>query len=131
MSLAALGSVGAAAVLVGCGSSGQPSDFCKAVDSLDAAVTQINQTSLTKSTVSAVQASVSTIDKAVTNVSTTVEAEFANEVDSVKAATARLDTSVATAVDSPTPDHLATARAAMKELTGAVDDLAQSTSSSC
>jgi hypothetical protein len=128
----ALCTTGAAALLVGCSSGGsQPSDFCKSVDALDAAVTQINQTSLSKSTISAVQTSLATVDKAVKNVSQTVESEFADEVNAVEAATARLDTSVAAAVDQPGPANLDTARTSMSDLTAAVDDLDQSTSDSC
>ena len=129
-SVLALGGV-ALLALAACGSSGQPSSFCKAVDSLDAAVTQIDQTSLSKSTIAAVQASVSTIDKAVAKVSSTVLPEFASDVDAVKAAAVSLDTAVSIAVGSPTAGHLASTRAAMQELSGAVHDLAQGTSFGC
>lgn len=124
--------VGAATVLAGCSSGGgQPSDFCKSVDSLDAAVTQINQSSLSKSTISAVEASLATLDKAVANVSDTVESQFASEVDAVKSAAAGLDKTVSAAVDQPSPTNLAAARDSMGRLTTAVDDLDQAASDSC
>lgn len=132
----ALCSAGAAVVLVGCSSGGgsgenQPSDFCKSVDALDAAVTQINQTSLSKSTISAVETSLATVDTAVKNLSSTVEPEFAEEVTAVETATRELDKTVAAAVDQPVPANMDAARTSMSELTTAVDDLAQGTSESC
>ena len=123
---------GATASLVGCGSGGgQPSDFCKSVDALDAAVTQINQSSLSKSTISAVETSLATVDAAVKNVSQTVESEFADEVNAVEAAATRLDTAVAAAVDQPAPANMDAARTSMNALTTAVDELDQSASDSC
>jgi hypothetical protein len=121
-----------AAVLAGCSSSGsQPSDFCKSVDALDSAVTQINQTSLSKSTVDAVETSLATLDKAVANLSDTVESEFTDEVAAVEAASGKLDKTVAAAVDQPSPANMTAARTSMSDLTAAVDDLDQATSSSC
>ena len=121
-----------ASVLVGCGAGGDaPSDFCKSVDSLDSAVTQINQTSLSKSTISAVETSLAAVDKAVANLSSTVESEFADEAKAVEAATTDLDETVAAAVDNPVPANLDAARTSMSDLTAAVDDLDQATSSSC
>lgn len=128
----ALCTVGVAALLVGCGSGGEaPSDFCKSVDALDAAVTQINQTSLSKSSIEAVETSLATVDVAVANLSSTMESEFAAEVDAVEAATASLDKTVAAAVDQPVPANLTAARASMSELTTAVDDLDQAANSGC
>jgi hypothetical protein len=122
----------AAALAAACGSGGgQPSDFCKSVDALDSAVTQINQTSLSKSTISAVETSLAAVDKAVANLSSTTESEFADETKAVEAATSDLDQTVAAAVDKPVPANLDAARTSMSELTAAVDDLDQATSSSC
>jgi hypothetical protein len=121
-----------ATFVAGCGSGGgQPSDFCKSVDSLDSAVTQINQSSLSKSTISAVETSLATVDKAVANLSSTVESEFADEAKAVEAATTDLDETVAAAVDNPVPANMDAARTSMSDLTAAVDDLDQATSSSC
>ena len=127
-----LSTVGAAAVLVGCGSGGDPpTDFCKAVDTLSATVAQINQSSLSKSTIEAVEASLAAADTAVKNLSETVESEFAAEVDAVEAAMTELDQNVTAAVDAPSPGNMDSARASMRELTTAVDDLADSTSDGC
>jgi len=121
-----------ATVLVGCSAGGDaPSDFCKSVDALAAAVKQINQTSLTKSSVDAVEASLATVDQAVANLSSTAESEFADEVGAVEAATTELDHNVAAAVDSPTPAKMTTARTSMSDLTTAVNDLDKATSDSC
>lgn len=128
----AIGATGAAAVLVGCSSgTAQPSDFCKSVDSLTAAVSQINQNYLSKATVSAVETSLATVSAAVKNVSMTAESEFTDEVDAVKAAATSLDKTVAAAVDQPVPANMAAARTSMSELTTAVNDLSKSTSESC
>lgn len=127
-----IGATGAAAVLVGCTSGGaQPSDFCKSVDSLAAAVSQINQSYLSKATISAVETSLATVSAAVKNVSMTAESEFTDEVDAVKAAATGLDKTVAAAVDQPVPANMAAARTSMSELTTAVNDLSKSTSESC
>jgi hypothetical protein len=127
-----MSSVGAAAVLVGCSSGGEaPSDFCKSVDALDATVTQINQSSLTKATIEAVEASLAAADTAVKNLSDTVESEFAQVADAVEAAMTELDQTVTAAVDQPTPGNLDAARQSMSELTTAVDDLSDSTSDGC
>jgi hypothetical protein len=127
-----MSAVGAASVLVGCGSGGEaPSSFCKSVDALDATVTQINQSSLTKSTIEAVEASLAAAGTAVTNLSDTVESEFADEADAVEAAMTDLDQTVTAAVDQPSPGNLDAARESMSELTTAVDDLSSSTSDSC
>jgi hypothetical protein len=121
-----------ATVLVGCGSGNSaPSDFCKSVDALSAAMKQINQTSLSKNSVDAVEASLATVDKAVANLSSTVESDFASEVAAVEAATADLDKSVAAAVDSPAPANVTAARTSMSDLTAAVSDLDKATSDSC
>lgn len=128
----ATSATGAAVLLVGCSSGGgQPSDFCKSVDSLDAAVTQINQNYLSKSTIPAVEKSLATLGTAVTNLSKTAESQFADEVDAVKAAAAKLDKTVTAAVDQPLPANMAAARSSMSELTTAVNNLAESTSQSC
>lgn len=128
----ATSATGAAVLLVGCSSGGgQPSDFCKSVDSLTAAVSQINQNYLSKATVSAVETSLATVSAAVKNVSMTAESEFTDEVDAVKAAATSLDKTVAAAVDQPVPANMAAARTSMSELTTAVNDLSKSTSESC
>jgi hypothetical protein len=123
---------GAAALLVGCSAGGtQPSDFCKSVASLDAAVTQINQNYLSKSTVSAVETSLATLDTTVKNLKETAESEFADEVKAVEAAATSLDKSVAAAVDRPVPANMEAARTSMRDLTSTVKDLSESTSESC
>jgi hypothetical protein len=123
---------GVAALLVGCSSGGsQPSDFCKSVASLDAAVTQINQSYLTKSTVSAVETSMDTLGTTVKNLSETAESEFADEVKAVEAAATSLDKTVAAAVDRPVPANMNAARTSMSDLTSAVKNLSESTSQSC
>jgi hypothetical protein len=123
---------GAAALLVGCTAGGtQPSDFCKSVASLDAAVTQINQNYLSKSTVSAVETSMATLDTTVKNLRETAESEFADEVKAVEAAATSLDKSVAAAVDRPVPANMEAARTSMRDLTSTVKDLSQSTSETC
>ena len=123
---------GAAALLVGCSAGGtQPSDFCKSVASLDAAVTQINQNYLSKSTVSAVETSMATLDTTVKNLKETAESEFADEVKAVEAAATSLDKSVAAAVDRPVPANMEAARTSMRDLTSTVKDLSESTSESC
>ena len=123
---------GAAALLVGCSAGGtQPSDFCKSVASLDAAVTQINQNYLSKSTVSAVETSLATLDTTVKNLKETAESEFADEVKAVEAAATSLDKSVAAAVDRLVPANMEAARTSMRDLTSTVKDLSESTSESC
>ena len=130
-SFLAIGATGAAAVLVGCSSGAQPSDFCKSVDSLAASVSQINQNYLSKATISAVETSLATVSAAVKNVSMTAESTFADEVDAVTSAATSLDKTVAAAVDQPVPANMAAARTSMSELTTAVNDLSKSTSESC
>jgi hypothetical protein len=120
-----------ASVLVGCGGGEAPSDFCKSVDALAAAVKQINQTSLSKNTVEAVETSMATLDKAVTNVSNTVESEFSSEVNAVESAATQLGDSVSAAVDSPDPANMSAARTSMSDLTAAVNDLDKAASDSC
>ena len=128
----AMWATGAAALLVGCTAGGtQPSDFCKSVASLDAAVTQINQNYLSKSTVSAVETSMATLDTTVKNLKETAETEFADEVKAVEAAATSLDTTVAAAVDRPVPANMEAARTSMRDLTSAVQDLSKSTSETC
>lgn len=124
--------VAVAALLVGCGASDEaPSDFCKSVDALSAAVKQINQTSLSKSSIDAVQTSISTLKTAVTNLADSAESEFSDEVDAVKAAASQLGDDVGTAVKSPSSDNLYAARTSMSGLTNAVNDLDKAASSSC
>lgn len=128
----AMSATGVATLLVGCGSGSEaPSDFCKSVDALAAAMQQINQTSLSKNSIDAVETSLATVDKAVANLSSTAESDFASEVSAVEAATAELDKSVAAAVDSPVPANVTAARNSMSDLTTAVDDLDKATSDSC
>lgn len=119
-------------LLVGCGASNDaPSDFCKSVDALSAAMKQITQTSLSKSSVEAVKTSVSTLKTAVTNVADTAESEFSDEVDAVKAAAKQLGDDIGTAVKSPSSDNLYAARTSMSALKTSVNDLDKATSSSC
>jgi hypothetical protein len=127
-----MSAVGTATVLVGCGSGGDaPSAFCKSVDALDATVAQINESSLTKSTIAAVEASLAAADAAVQNLTETVESEFSAEADAVEAAMTELDQTVSAAADRSTPANMDAARQSMSELTVAVDDLTDSTSDSC
>ncbi len=122
----------AAPLLVACGSGGDPpSAFCKSVDSLNSAVTQINQDPLAKSTLPAVEASLSQIDSAVKNLSENADSNFATEVDAVEAGAEELDKSVATATENPSPDTVNAVRVSMRSFTTSVDDLSQSSSSSC
>ena len=121
-----------ASLLVGCGAGDDaPSDFCKSVDALSAAVQQITQTSLSKSSVEAVQTSISTLKTAVTNLADSAVSEFSDEVDAVKAAARQLGDDIATAVKSPSSDNLYAARTSMTGLKTAVNDLDDATSSSC
>lgn len=121
-----------ASLLVGCGAGDDaPSDFCKSVDALSAAVKQITQTSLSKSSVEAVQTSVSTLKTAVTNLADSAVSEFSDEVDAVKAAARQLGDDIGTAVKSPSSDNLYAARTSMTALKTSVNDLDDATSSSC
>jgi hypothetical protein len=121
-----------APALVSCGSGEKaPSDFCKSVASLDSAVTQINQSPLTKSTVAAVQDSLDAIDAAAKNLTDTAGAKFPSEVAAVEAGVTALDASVKAAVDRPTPHNVNAARTSMQALTTGVNDLSEATSSSC
>jgi hypothetical protein len=125
--------VGVAALSAGCSSEGSqpPSDFCKSVASLDAAVTQINQTYLSKQTVSAVKSSMAALGTRVKNLSQTAGSEFQDEVNAVEAASTSLDKTVAAAVDRPVPANMNAARTSMRDFTSAVNHLAESTSESC
>lgn len=123
-----------AGLLMGCDADAgtkPPSDFCKAVDSLTASVSQINQTSLSKNSLSAVESSMATITKGVQNLEAVALPEFSDEVDAASAAASDLDKTVSAAVDQPTPATIDDARSAMGELTTAVQDLSKSTSQSC
>ena len=118
--------------LVSCSSGGaQPSDFCKSVAALDSVVSTVNESPVTRSTVSAVQASVDQINAAVRNLSATAESQFASEVDAVKAGAAELDKNVTGAVARPTPETVNAVRVSMRAFTTSVSDLSKSTSSSC
>jgi hypothetical protein len=124
--------IGAAGLLTGCGAGqSQPSDFCKSVASLDAAVAQINQSYLSKSTVSAVETSMNTLGTAVTNLSKTAESQFADEVKAVEAAATRLDKTVAAAAAHPVPPNMNAARTSMRDFTTTVKALSESTSETC
>ncbi|QWZ09831.1 hypothetical protein KRR39_08910 [Nocardioides panacis] len=121
-----------APALVSCGSAEKaPSDFCKSVAGLDSAVTQINQSPLTKSSVAAVQDSLDQIDAAAKNLVDTAGSQFPGEVAAVQAGVTALDASVKAAVDQPTPHHVNAARTSMRALTTGVDDLSKATSSAC
>lgn len=118
--------------MTGCGATDDaPSDFCKSVDSLAATVKQINQTSLTKSSIDAVQKSMTAIDNTVANLSSSAESEFSSEVDAVEAAAAQLRKDVDTAVKDPTSDHFYAARTSLSGLVTAVNDLDKATSEVC
>jgi len=117
--------------LVSCNSGNTPSNLCKAVDSLGAAVTQINQTPLSKSTISAVESSLASVDTAVENLSDVGESDFTEEISAVEAAATELDKTVSTAVDRPVPANTAAARESMAELTTEVNNLSESTSDDC
>ena len=121
-----------APVLVSCGSGEKaPSDFCKSVADLDSAVTQINQSPLTKSTVAAVQDSLDQIDAAAKNLADTSGSQAESEVKAVEADVTALDASVSAAVKKPTPHNVNAARTSMRSLTTSVNDLSNATSSSC
>lgn len=121
-----------APALVSCGSGDKaPSDFCKSVASLDSAVTQINQSPLTKSTVAAVQDSLDQIDAAAKNLADTSGSQAESEVKAVEADVTALDASVSAAVKKPTPHNVNAARTSMRSLTTSVNDLSNATSSSC
>jgi hypothetical protein len=127
----ALGTL-AAWTLVGCGAdSSAPSEFCKSVDTLTANVEQINADYLSKSTIPAAEESLGTIDAAVKNLSDTAEAEFADDVAAVEKATKSLDKAVAAAVEKTVPANVDAARAALADLTTAVNTLAEDTSEAC
>ena len=126
--------LGVAGLLLGCDADAgtkPPSEFCKAVDSLTASVTQINQTSLSKNTIDAAETSLSTIMKGVENLGAVAQPEFDDEVDAATAAASDLGKTVSAAVDQPNPANIGDARSAMGELTTAVQDLSKSTSQSC
>src|SRR5215213_758862 len=126
-----ISTTGTAAILVSCNSGNTPSNLCKAVDSLGAAVTQINQTPLSKSTISAVESSLASVDTAVENLSDVGESDFTEEISAVEAAATELDKTVSTAVDRPVPANTAAARDSMSELTTEVNNLSESTSDDC
>ena len=132
LSSAVLCVTGIATVLVGCGAGdSEPSGFCKSVGSLDGAVTEITHSPVTEATLPAVKTSLGAIDTAVTNLSSSVEAEFADEVDAVEAAASELETALTAAVDKPSPANLDAARTSMRELTDATNNLSRATSDSC
>jgi hypothetical protein len=127
-----VGVVIAATGLGGCGSGGDaPSDFCKSISELGAAVTKINQDPATKSTMPAVQASLKQIDSAVQNLAQSASPEFATEVDAVEADTKELDKSVAAATQSTGPATVEAVRESMRAVTTSTNDLSKGTSQSC
>ena len=118
--------------LVSCGSKEKaPSDFCKSVATLGSAVSTVNQSPLTKSTVAAVQDSLDQIDAAAKNLTDTAGSQFPSEVAAVEADVTALNASVKAAVDHPTPPHVQDARTAMQSVTSSVNALSTATSSSC
>jgi len=133
VSALALCAIGVAALLPGCSSKDNQlsADFCKSVASLSSAVTQINQTYLTKQTVSAVEKSMAALNSRMTNLSETAGTEFPDQVKAVESAAKELDTTVATAVDKPVPANVGAARTSMRDFSTAVNDLSKSTSSGC
>ncbi len=98
---------------------------------MDSAVTEINQNPLTKSSIPAARTSMKAINAAVANVVDTAEAEFDDQVTAVKDATAELDRAVDASVERATPSNIEQSRTALADVTTAVNDLAESTSSSC
>ena len=128
-----LATTGAAAVLVGCSAEGSdpPSDLCKVVDALDSAVTQINQSPLTKSTTEAVEASLASVNTAVTNMNKLDEPQFEDELNAVDSAATQLDKTASAAVDAPTGPNTAAARASMSNFTTEVKNLSKSTADTC
>ena len=125
-------SLALALTVTSCGATDEaPSDFCKSVDALAATVKQINQTSLTKSSVETVQKSVTAIGTTVTNLVNSAEAEFSDETDAVAAAAQQLKKTVSTAVKDPSSDTFYAARTAMGGLVTAVQELDKATSDSC
>ena len=122
----------AATVLVGCGSGGEPvSDICKVSDALSSAVTQINQTPLSKSSTAAVEASLATVNAALTDLDKVEDSEFQKEMDAVKTSGAELNKTVGAAIDAPTPANNAAGRDSMADFTTQVNALASSTNDSC
>ena len=129
----ALAMTGAAAVLVGCSAQGSdpPSDLCKVVDALDSAVTQINQSPLTKSTTAAVEASMDSVNTAVNNSKKLDAPEFQDELNAVETAATELNTTVSAAVAAPTGPNTAAARDSMSNFTTEVNNLSKSTADTC
>jgi hypothetical protein len=124
--------VALAPVLASCSAGdAAPSDFCKSVASLDSAVSQINQSSLSKSSMGAVQDSLRRIDAAAKNLTDTAGSQFSSEVAAVEAGVTALDATVTAAVDQPTPSNVNAARTSMRTFTTSVDSLSNATSSSC
>src|SRR3954451_21861924 len=123
---------GAAALLVGCGSSGgeEVSDLCKVYASLTSAVTQINETPLSKSSTAAVQASLATVNTALTNLGKVEGTDFQKEKDAVTTSGEDLNKTVGAAIDAPTPANTAAGRASMADFTTQVNNLSSSTNSS-
>jgi hypothetical protein len=125
-------SLALALTLTGCGATDDtPSDFCKSVDAIAAATKQINQTSLTKNSVEAVQKSMAAINTTVTNLTSSAESEFSSETDAVEGAAAQLNKDVDTAVKDPTSDNFYAARTSMSAFVATVNDLDQATSETC
>jgi hypothetical protein len=125
---------GAAFVLVSCGggSSGEPvSDVCKVSAALSSAVQQINQTPLSKGSTAAIEASLHTVDTALTNLDKVDSTEFQKEIDAVKTSGDTLDKTVNAALDSPTQVNNAAGRASMASFTTQVDNFATATNDSC
>ena len=124
--------LGAGTLLSGCsGGSQASSDFCKSVASLDAAVVQINQNYLTKSSVAAVESSMAALGTRLENLSQSAGSQMPDEVKAVEAAGEQLNTTVSAAVDQPVPHNMNAARTSMRDFSTAVNDLAKSTSESC
>jgi hypothetical protein len=126
--------LGAASLLLGCSADAgtePPSDFCKAVDSLTASVTEISENPLTRNSIGAVETSLATIMSGVENLEASAQPEFSDEVEAVDMAASSLDKTVTAAVDQPTPSNIDAARTSLSEVTSAVKDLSKSTSSSC
>ena len=118
--------------LVSCGSGDKaPSDFCKSVATLSSAVTQINQSALSKSTLAAVGDSLHQIEAAAKNLTATAKSQFPSEVAAVESGATALKSSVTAAVHQPTPSNVNAARTSMRSFTSSVNSLSSATSSSC
>lgn len=124
-------SVGSVA-LAACGASDEtPSDLCKAVANLESGVEQIQQDPVARSTLSAIEESLTKIKANVQTLSDTASSEFPTEVDTVEADADALDKSVAAATENPSQEAVNAVRAAASSFATSVEDLSDAASSDC